>query len=71
VPGWLQAGGNTMKRKRTLTLIVGLLTFTGLTIAGMQQTKPELEMDTFGAQIDQIMSKTNVIADVRVVKEKL
>lgn len=60
-----------MKRKRTLTLIVGFLTFTGLTIAGMQKTEPELEMETFGAQIDQIMSKTNVIADVQVVKEKL
>lgn len=63
--------GEIMKKKTTITFALGILTLVTLTGTAMQNSKPELEMQTFGAQIDQIMSKTTVIAEVEVKQEKL
>lgn len=60
-----------MKKKRLITLAIGLLTLSGLTVASMQNTKPELEIKSLGAQVDKIVSKTTVIAEVQVIEEKL
>ncbi|TNE99080.1 MAG: hypothetical protein EP326_08685 [Deltaproteobacteria bacterium] len=60
-----------MKKRTTITFAIGILTLAALTGTALRKNKPELEMQTFGAQIDQIMSKTTVIAEVEVQQEKL
>ncbi len=60
-----------MKKKTILTISLGVLTLSVLGFAATKTGQPELEMKTFGAQIDQIMSKTTIIADVEVKEEKL
>jgi hypothetical protein len=52
-------------------LVIGLLTLSGLTVASIKNTKPELEIQSLGAQVDKIVSKTTVIAEIQVVEEKL